>query len=65
LTLAGTQCDALRVDGSLTDEFQGIKREHGKDDPIGAEAVAAPATVGGESDVGRDHWETGKVGIGR
>jgi len=35
------------VDGSPTDEFQGINREHGADDPIGAKAVTAPATVSG------------------
>jgi len=48
-------------EGSPTDGFQGIKREHGEDDPIGAETVAAPATVSGEPAVNSDHWETGKV----
>lgn len=52
-----------RCDGSPTDEFQGINREHGADDPEGAEAVAAPATVSGEPVASTDHWETGKVGI--
>src|SRR5579883_893281 len=37
-----------RRDGSPTDGFQGINREHGADDPRGANAVAAPATVSGE-----------------
>src|SRR3546814_2931421 len=41
----------LRGDGSPTDEFQGINREHGADDPIGAKAVTAPATVSGLSSV--------------
>src|SRR3546814_21050891 len=41
----------LRGDGSPTDEFQGINREHGADDPIGATAVTAPANVSGLSSV--------------
>lgn len=65
MTAPGTGCDVSIVDGSPTDGFQGIKREHGEDDPRGAEAVAAPATVGGERDANRDHWETGKVGVER
>src|SRR4051794_24152063 len=52
-------------DGSPTDGFQGINREHGEDDPIGAETVTAPATVSGEPAANSDHWETGKVGVRR
>lgn len=32
-----------------------MKREYGEDDPIGAETVAAPATVNGEQSPTR-HW---------
>jgi hypothetical protein len=35
-------------------------REHGEDDPIGAETVTAPATVSGEVCAKR-HWATGKA----
>ena len=31
------------------DDSEGINREHGEDDPIGTETVAAPATVSGLS----------------
>ena len=39
----------------------GPNREHGEDDPIGAESVAAPATVSGEGFGDHGHWETGKA----
>lgn len=35
------------ADGSPTDDSEGINREHGEEDPIGTETVAAPATVSG------------------
>jgi hypothetical protein len=47
---------SLRHDGSPTAYCQGINREHGADDPRRANAVAAPATVSGESAVDFDHW---------
>ncbi|GLR60382.1 hypothetical protein GCM10007919_51100 [Rhizobium indigoferae] len=31
------------------DDSKGINREHGEDDPVGTETVAAPATVSGLS----------------
>ncbi len=37
-----------KVEGSPMDEVQGINREHGADDPEGAKAVTAPATVSEE-----------------
>ena len=39
----------------------GPNREHGEDDPIGAESVTAPATVSGEGLGTSGHWETGKA----
>ena len=39
----------------------GPNREHGEDDPIGAESVTAPATVSGEDFGSIGHWETGKA----
>jgi hypothetical protein len=39
----------------------GPNREHGEDDPIGAESVTAPATVSGEGFGKHGHWETGKA----
>ena len=36
-------------------------REHGEDDPIGADAVTAPATVSGEVLCAIRHWATGKA----
>ena len=36
-------------------------REHGEDDPRGADAVTAPATVSGEVLCGLRHWATGKA----
>jgi len=39
----------------------GPNREHGEDDPIGAETVTAPATVSGEGFGSIGHWETGKA----
>jgi hypothetical protein len=39
---------------------KGPKREYGEDDPKGAKAVTAPATVSGWIDQ-RSHWETGKA----
>src|SRR3546814_16422904 len=48
---AGSGFAYLGRDGSPTDELRGINREHGADDPIGANAVTAPATVSGLCDV--------------
>jgi cobalt transporter subunit CbtB len=39
----------------------GPNREHGEDDPIGAESVTAPATVSGEGFGKLGHWATGKA----
>jgi cobalt transporter subunit CbtB len=47
------------VPASQTDG--GPNREHGEDDPIGAESVTAPATVSGEGSGDHGHWETGKA----
>ena len=41
----------------------GPNREHGEDDPIGAETVTAPATVSGEDFGSIGHWETGKAAM--
>ena len=38
-----------------------MKWEHGEAYPTGTEAVAAPATVSGESASRYGHWETGKA----
>jgi hypothetical protein len=54
-------------DGFQAGEACWIKREHGRDDPIGARSVAAPATVSGElgvpegreTGIGSGHWDTG------
>jgi hypothetical protein len=47
LTVPPGSGNRLPVEGSPTDEFQGINREHGADDPFGAKAVTAPVTVSG------------------
>ncbi len=47
--------------GARSQTDGGPNREHGEDDPIGANSVTAPATVSGEGFGAYGHWETGKA----
>ena len=41
-------CRSSALDGSRRSKAAGMKREHGEEEPSGAESVTAPATVSGE-----------------